>query len=281
MARRFLLIACFFLVACGDDSSSGDAGFDAAIDAARPDTSVDAGDEDAGVDAGADGEDVGVDAADSAVEMDAGSDGGLADPGFGDILGPCAMIIGELSADAPSFFVNRLDFGSDPFDDPEDVDALTAGGQQILEEGTAGGSSIVSELFAYEVLERCEGASFLKSETNIIYVDVAGAITDLLVAFGDQKIGVSVTRAVGFPRDDPYPVSEADRILTDKLMDVLESSARVAPDDAWDKQILVVMAYGEMHAESLRTAWDALDASVTADTIVYVVITDGMDAPLY
>ncbi len=41
------------------------------------------------------------------------------------------------------------------------------------------------------------------------------------------------------------------------------------------------MAYADMHAESLETAWDSLDATLTADTIVYVVVTDGRDDPLY
>lgn len=261
------------LVACGDDSSAVDAGeVDGGTDASF-DASFD-GSFDAGVDVGTDGgaEDASVDVgADASAEM-----------GFGGIAGPCPAIMAELTSDTPSFLLTRLDFADDPFDDPEDVDQLTAGGQEILDEGTLGGSSSISEVFAYEVLERCEMASLIKSETEIEYmVGTTGPSTDMLVGFDESRIGVSVTRAVGFPRDDPYTVERATMLLEDKLGDILLSTARVAPADAWSKQILLVMAYEEMHAESLETAWESIDDAVRADTIVYVVITDGMDAPVY
>ena len=36
------------------------------------------------------------------------------------------------------------------------------------DDGNAGGSSLLSEVFAYEVLHRCEGATLLKTETDAI-----------------------------------------------------------------------------------------------------------------
>ncbi len=265
-SRSLILLAVFVFVpglgACGDDSAR-----DAAVaDSAMADSQVDAA-PDGGADAAPDS------------QADAAADAG-ASLGFGHIAGPCAMITGEVTSPSPSYFLNRLDFADDPFDDPEDLPFLTDGGREILAEGTAGGSSGVSEAFAYEVLARCEGASLLKTETEIVYTGT-GKITDMLVEIDGIKVGVSVTRAFVFPATDPFTVAIARERLTDKLSDVLLSSAQVAPEDAWVKQILVIMAYGEMHAASLMTAWGALDAAVTADTIVYVVITDGMDEPVY
>ena len=69
--------------------------------------------------------------------------------------------------------------------------------------------------------------------------------------------------------------------LEGKLDDVIESSANVDAEFAWDKQILLVIAYGEMHAASVQTAWETFDAPSRADTIVYVVTTDGDDENLY
>jgi hypothetical protein len=243
------------------DSSVEDGAFDATADVAF----------DAPSDATTDG------TADAIADATADA-GGAA--GFGTIAGPCAMIHGELSTTSPSYFLNRLDFGTDPFDDPEDLPLLTPGGREILAEGTAGGSSGVSEAFAYEVLARCEGASLIKTETEIVY-DTTGDLTDMLVEIEGIRLGVSVSRAFVFPPTDPYTVTIAGDQLTDKLMGVLESSANVSAEDAWAKQILVMVAYGDMHAASLMTAYESLDPSLTADTIVYVVITDGMDAPLY
>ena len=41
------------------------------------------------------------------------------------------------------------------------------------------------------------------------------------------------------------------------------------------------MAYDQQHADTIATAWAGLDAATKADTIVYVVVTDGADAFMY
>jgi hypothetical protein len=204
------------------------------------------------------------------------------DPGFGDITGGCAGLDAmDLAAPTPAYFANALDFGADPYDEA-DEGQLTAGGRQILADGTAGGSSSLSEVFSFEVLARCEGAVLLASERFIEYrPDHMGSITDILVEIDGRRVGVSVTRAVGFPRDDPYTVERASELLADKLEGVLESSAGVAEVHAWDKQILHMIAWAPMHADSIRTAWDGLGAELRADTILWVTVTDGADEFLY
>ena len=112
----------------------------------------------------------------------------------------------------PWLIANRLDFGLNPYDD-EDLEFLTDGGQEVVSDGNAGGSSLLSEVFAFEVLSRCEDAILLKTETEIVYNDVSGKKTDLVVTIGGIKWGVSVTRAVGYPRDAPYTVERAADLL--------------------------------------------------------------------
>lgn len=200
--------------------------------------------------------------------------------GFGMISGTCGVLDTELMAMEPSLIENAIDFGDDPYDDA-DLERLTAGGQEIIADGNAGGNSLLSEVFAYEVLARCEGAVLQKTETEVTYVDPMGKITDLLVEIDGTPIGVSVTRAVGFPREDPYTVEQATMLLTDKLDDIERSSANVAAEDAWAKQILHIIAFAPGHAASLRTAYDDLPTDVTDDTIVWVTVSDGMDDFLY
>ena len=84
--------------------------------------------------------------------------------------------------------------------------------------------------------------------------------------------------------EDPYPAAQAAGLVTSKLEDILVSSANVVAEDAWSKQILVIMAYADMHAELVEAAWlELVDSqpATAADTVVYVVVTDGMDTPLY
>lgn len=253
-------VMCAVVVsACGDGRP-----IDAGTDAAPTDTSLPALD---------------APAFDAPAMLDApASDAGPV--GFGRVAGPCGRLPAELGTPTPSYFDTRLDFAADAYDDPAERDQLTGGAREILVDGTSGGSSGVSEAFAFEVLSRCEGATLIATETEIVYVPATSKKTDMLVEIDGVRIGVSVTRAVGFPPDAPYTTAEA-AFIEDKLDDILESTMNVRSDFMWTKQILLIMAYGDMHATSIRAVWDSIDAASRADTIVYVVVTDGADDPIY
>lgn len=199
--------------------------------------------------------------------------------GFGAISGACGVLDDELYDSEPSLFVNAIDFADDPYD-AEDFDLLTSAGQEVLTDGNAGGSSAFSEVFAMEVLARCELAELIATETEIVY-DVQGKLTDILVRIDGELVGVSVTRAVGFPKDAPYTVEQATTLLEDKLADVLASTANVSDEHRWVKQILHVLAYADGHRASVEAAWAAIDDDVRADTIVIVTVTDGDDLFMY
>ncbi len=207
-------------------------------------------------------------------------DGPPAAAGFGTISG-CGALVPELTTATPSSFVSHIAF--DHLFDAEvaaDVTALTPGGQEIIADGNAGGSSLLSEVFAFELLARCDGATLLKTETEVVYA-TPGKITDLLVELDGQKLGVSVTRAVAFPFDDPYVEAQAADLLERKLDDILESSANVAAEDRWVKQALAVLAYGPGHADALAAAYATIPAEIRADTILWVMVTDGTDDFIY
>src|SRR5678815_651626 len=99
-----------------------------------------------------------------------------------------------------------------------------------------------------------------------------GKITDLLVEIDGLKIGVSVTRAVAFPFDQPYPPEQAMALMQRKLSDILLSTANVAPEDAWTKQALHIIAYSDQHAAVIDSALQQIDPAVRADTVVIVTI---------
>lgn len=207
-----------------------------------------------------------------------GGGGGLPLPGFGSITGECGPIdASELNSGMPFVFRNAIDFGSTPFD----YALLSEGGKKVWDDGNLGGSSLESEVISYEVLYRCELAALLKTEAEVIYQDPAGKKTDLLVDLDALQVGVSVTRAVGFPQDGPYTVQDATTILTKKLGDIPLSTANVSAGDAWVKQILHVIAYGPAHADALEQAYAQLDPSLTGDTILLITVTDGDDLFIY
>ncbi len=291
--QRFIVaLVSVLFIACGDEDGRGapDAASDMpssdmlivdAGDMALPDLGLDAGSRDLGGDANVDAggtSDVGL----PDVGVDQGMDVGPDLPGgpLGSLMGECGEIdMVEIESTESFVFANSIDFGEDPYDEI-DFMRLSAGGQEIINDGNAGGSSLLSEVFAYEVLARCEMAMLLKTENEIVY-DMQGKITDLLVEIDAYKIGVSVTRAVAFPRESEYPVSQAQSLLEGKLADIQESSENVAAVDAWEKQILHVIADETRHRDSLVTALGQIDSSTRADTLVVITVSEGSDDFLY
>lgn len=185
----------------------------------------------------------------------------------------------ELTGATPLLVHDALTFAR-RFDDPADRPLLTPGGLHLIETPNAGGSSVFSEVFAYEQLARCELAALLKTETEILY-DTQGKITDLEVLVDGHKIGVSVTRAVQFPFGTPYTVENATTLITRKLTDIQASTANVSAADRWEKQILAVLAWDDQHAAVVEQVWSGLSADVRADTIVVVTVTNGDDLFIY
>jgi hypothetical protein len=201
--------------------------------------------------------------------------------GFGAISGECGVITtADLTSAAPRLVQDVLDFGATGYTAAH-LGALSAGGQHMVADDNLGGSSLVSEVFAYEVLYRCELATLLKTETEIGYADGGTKKTDFLVEIDGLKIGVSVVRAYIYPGTSPMTVAQATTTLTGKLSDITLSTAGVRPEDAWGKQILAVIAFNSGDAAAVATAWSGLDPGVQGDTIVVVTQTDGDDGALY
>jgi hypothetical protein len=187
----------------------------------------------------------------------------------------------EWNDNSPQLLRLTLDFGTTTFDPL----LLSAGAQQIYDEGTLGGSSIESEAIAFDVLHRCELAELLASETMVRYADAGGKKTDALTEIDTRKVGVSVTRAETFvsPTDKcgtPDPAAIAS-LIEGKLEDLPLAQANALPKDAWERSVLAVVACDSLHADEVEAAWLSADASLTADAFVVVVETLGDDLFIY
>jgi hypothetical protein len=198
--------------------------------------------------------------------------------GYGALTGACGDIdLDDLTTAMPELLENTLDFSMSPmFSDM----LLSAQGQEMVAKGNLGGNSLYSEIFAYEVLHRCDGASLVKTEAEIVYA-TEGKKTDILLAIDGEKVGVSVVRAMSYPEGAPYPAEQALKVLEGKLSDILLSSANVGAEDKWKKQILAVIAQTPEHAQAIADAWATIDAATKADTIVLVTVTEGDDHFIY
>jgi hypothetical protein len=186
----------------------------------------------------------------------------------------------ELDGTTPLWFGGSLDFGTNRYDDPAERSLLTAGGVEIILDGNAGGSSLYSEVFAFEWLARCELATLLKTETEIVY-DIDGKKADLLVEIDGRKVGVSVVRFIKFPFDAEYTVADAMPLVERKLDDLQLATMQVSAADLWTTQMVVAIAYTTQHAQAAMQAWNMLDAQTRGAGIMIVVVSEGDDMFLY
>ena len=196
--------------------------------------------------------------------------------GFGEIEGECGLLL-ESPINSTAFVVqNSIDFGNLTLNDED----LSAGSQEILSDGNLNNGSLYSEIFAFEMLYRCETATVLETETEVEYTDPNGKKTDLVIAIDQQHFGVSVTRAFNYPPEDPYALEAAVTLLEDKLSDIELSSANVS-NPTWERQILSIIAYSPENVSQIISAWENLNDNTKGDTIIYVTATNGDDQFLY
>ncbi len=201
--------------------------------------------------------------------------------GFGTLSGAeCGAIeLADITGSTPRVVRITFDFARE-YLDPQDRPLLTSGGLKLAETPNAGGSSVLSEVFAFEQLGRCEGSMLLKTETEIVY-DTTSKKTDLLITLEGHKVGVSVVRAFQFPLETPLSLTEATRVMTKKLEDIPLSSASVSAGDRWTKQFLSVLAFDAAAADTIVEAWSMLSDDLKGDTIIVLTTTNGSDTFIY
>jgi len=284
---QLLFLTCVLQWSCSSKITSGDARGSSDDGFETTDDNDETPNDDTADNDGGDGEDPTDDsggAEDGSGETggddsDAGADDGGDEEfpleGLGNITGDCNAI--NLPDDAGLLLHNAIDFGTDGFD----ASLLSHGGAELFEEGTLGGSSIHSEVVAFEVLHRCEIAFLIKSETEIEYIDAGGKKTDMLVELDGQNVGVSVTRAFKWGDDVVYTEEDAFHLLSDKLEDVLLSAANAAESNAWNHALLHVVTHDPSYIPSLEAAYATLPTSLTNETIVMMTVTDGNDDFIY
>lgn len=201
---------------------------------------------------------------------------GVPDDILGTLSGSCGEVRAELGLPSPSLKVDTLTFAAG---EVYDRSALSPGGQRLFDTPNAGGSSAESEVMSYEVLRYCEGATLLKTETEVAYAPSApgepASITDLLVEIDGKRVGVSVTRAYKPSSQGPQTDAEVRRLLEKKLEGIHISSTRVLPNDKWVKQILHVFASSEHAALAIQRVFPTLPTELRADTILLVTRTEG------
>lgn len=164
---------------------------------------------------------------------------------------------------------------------------------RMVSSGNAGGSSLISEVLAFEVLARAFGASLERTELELSY-NPGSTLTDFAIrCFDGHALGVSVTRAVHVTREwcewshgadarrrrhllAELDAQDATRLLEKKLSGINTSSRNVR-NYRWRKQILVVWAFSWRDAALLERQFMRLAPSLRANTVLLVARCSGVE----
>lgn len=148
---------------------------------------------------------------------------------------------------------------------------LSADGTKIRDVPNAGGSSVISEVLSFELLQKCFKAKLLKTEMEVSYFPEGGSITDYVCEIFGTKLGVSVTRAMKF-RGGKFTEEDAEHLLSKKLKGVIQSSRNTLEN--WNKQVLHVWSVSSDVTNTLVKVYEHLAEEIRSNTVILVTTTN-------
>lgn len=109
-------------------------------------------------------------------------------------------------------------------------------------------------------------------------------MVDHICTINGQRVGVSVTRAMGFPTPDRFTNEDAINLLRKKLYGLIVSRNCVLPHLAFFKSILHVWCQSHEIADKLKRAYENLDIDdfgLDIKGVVILLLTVCEDKRLY
>ncbi|KAL3888195.1 hypothetical protein ACJMK2_000572 [Sinanodonta woodiana] len=159
---------------------------------------------------------------------------------------------------------------------PIDRQSLSSGARKMLSVVNAGGNSINSEAFSYEMLRRCFMARLYQVENEVLYSIYGGKMTDYVCYLFDMKIGVSVTRHMEQHGNYIHKKKKKKKsLLMRKLEGIVQSSRN--SHEKWAKQILHVWVPDKHTANIVTDEYNTMDNDVKSNTVVIVTTTEECD----
>lgn len=155
--------------------------------------------------------------------------------------------------------------------------SLSHGATRLGSVPNAGGSSVLSEVLSFEVLQKCFQARLVKTEMEVEYYPEGGSITDYVCDMFNTRVGVSVTRAMKFYGD--FTKEDAVALLSKKLRGVNQSSKNTL--EKWNKQVLHVWSANSHVTNTLVHVYDNLSVDLRSNTLVFITATTQQSSFIY
>jgi len=149
-------------------------------------------------------------------------------------------------------FLDTYDFSvKDPINQPDALRSLTV--------ANAGGKSEVSEALSIQYFYEKYAATNILLEKEVDYRFYNCKMVDFVCSIGEVRLGVSVTRAMGFPNPEKFEMENAEHLLRKKLFGLIVARNAVNKQHRFFKSILHVFCQTPHIAELLTEAYAALD----------------------
>ena len=122
----------------------------------------------------------------------------------------------------------------------------------------AGGQSEVSEMYSIDYFGSAWGATSFIFEKEIKYW-IQYKMVDYICTVNEQRIGVSVARAMGYPTSESFTAETAAKLLHKKLYGLIVARNAVVKSQSFTKSILHIWCQDAHVAELLQEAYTNLD----------------------
>ena len=121
----------------------------------------------------------------------------------------------------------------------------------------AGGKSNISEMYSMEFFIRNYNASEFIFEKEVKYwIDFK--MVDYICTINNERIGISVTRAMGYPDESDFNEQEAERLLEKKINGLIVASNSVIKLHSFYKCILHIWCQNNTIASYLSNYYDKM-----------------------
>lgn len=169
----------------------------------------------------------------------------------------------------------------DRFQQLQHVFRLGADAHQIIDEPNAGGASVVSEALSAEYMCRRFNAIGIVTEMQIPYFSPHWKKVDYLTTIYGEMVGVSVTRAMGYPSPDAFTEEDAIRLCRKKLNGLVVARAGIVPSVGYCRSILHCWCQTQQIADLMSASFKQFiaesdeEARASFDNIVVLLTVAG------
>tara|TARA_Y100000389_G_scaffold56318_1_gene52240 strand:- start:9206 stop:9823 length:618 start_codon:yes stop_codon:yes gene_type:complete len=163
---------------------------------------------------------------------------------------------------------------SELYTSSEDKYKFSDPGIKSLQVTNAGGASELSEAVSIDIFVKMFQATDVVFEMEVKYDFYGASIVDYISTVGGIRVGISVTRAMGYPTASDYEFADAERLIYKKLKGLIVARNSVHKMHRFYHAVLHVLCQTPRQAKFITHAFQKLKKSgelVAIDNVLLLI----------